>query len=38
MFHLFPGWLFKIELTNPEEIKELMTEPEYENFLKTDTH
>ncbi|GFG32579.1 hypothetical protein Cfor_04712 [Coptotermes formosanus] len=32
------GWLFKIELTNPDEIKELMTESEYENFLKTDVH
>ncbi|XP_069669263.1 glycine cleavage system H protein, mitochondrial [Periplaneta americana] len=32
------GWLFKLELSNPEELKELMTETEYENFLKTDPH
>ncbi|XP_021916928.1 glycine cleavage system H protein, mitochondrial isoform X2 [Zootermopsis nevadensis] len=32
------GWLFKIELKNPDELKELMTESEYENFLKTDAH
>jgi glycine cleavage system H lipoate-binding protein len=38
MFSLFAGWLFKIELTNPDELKELMTESEYENFLKTDAH
>jgi glycine cleavage system H lipoate-binding protein len=38
MFPLFPGWLFKIELKNPDELKELMTESEYETFLKTDVH
>ena len=29
------GWLFKVELSNPEELKELMNEKEYEDFLKT---
>jgi hypothetical protein len=38
IFTLFAGWLFKIELTNPDELKELMTESEYEKFLKTDAH
>ncbi|XP_068618550.1 glycine cleavage system H protein-like [Battus philenor] len=30
------GWLFKLKLSNPEELKELMNEEEYEKFLKTD--
>lgn len=32
------GWLFKIELTDPEEVKKLMNEKKYEEFLKTDNH
>lgn len=30
------GWLFKLELTQPEELAELMTEEKYEIFLKSD--
>lgn len=30
------GWLFKLKLTNTEEIKDLMSEEKYETFLKTD--
>lgn len=30
-----PGWLFKISLSNPEELKKLMNEAQYEIFLKT---
>lgn len=30
------GWLFKLKLTKPEELNELMTEEQYETFLKTD--
>ncbi|CAH0398599.1 unnamed protein product [Chilo suppressalis] len=30
------GWLFKLKLTKPEEIKDLMDETQYEQFLKTD--
>ncbi|XP_075978764.1 glycine cleavage system H protein, mitochondrial [Anticarsia gemmatalis] len=30
------GWLFKVKMTNLEELKELMTEADYETFLKTD--
>ncbi|KAM3960730.1 glycine cleavage system H protein [Aphomia sociella] len=30
------GWLFKLKLTKPEELKELMTQEQYETFLKTD--
>lgn len=32
------GWLFKIELSNPEEIKTLMDEDAYNDYLKTDPH
>lgn len=32
------GWLFKIELTNLDEVKKLMDEQTYESFLKTDPH
>ncbi|XP_063240750.1 glycine cleavage system H protein, mitochondrial isoform X1 [Bacillus rossius redtenbacheri] len=32
------GWLFKIELSKPNELSALMTEEEYEAFLKTDSH
>ncbi|KOB58228.1 Glycine cleavage system h protein [Operophtera brumata] len=32
------GWLFKLKLTNPEELKELMSEEKYELFLKSDGH
>lgn len=30
------GWLFKVELSNEEEVKKLMTEEQYNEFLKTD--
>lgn len=33
-FHL-SGWLFKIELSKPEEMGQLMDEPAYEKFLKS---
>lgn len=32
------GWLFKVEVSNEEEITALMTEEEYKEFLKTDQH
>ena len=32
------GWLFKIELNDPEELKTLMDEDAYKEFLKTDPH
>ena len=31
----FPGWLFKVELSKPEEVDELMDEDKYQQFLKT---
>jgi glycine cleavage system H lipoate-binding protein len=34
-FALVPGWLFKLELKNPEELKQLMDEKAYEAFLKS---
>lgn len=33
---LFIGWLFKLELTKPEELDKLMDEKQYEEYLKTD--
>ena len=30
------GWLFKLKLTKPEELTTLMTEEQYETFLKSD--
>ncbi|XP_033223791.1 glycine cleavage system H protein, mitochondrial [Belonocnema kinseyi] len=32
------GWLFKVELENPEEIQTLMDENAYTEFLKSDPH
>ncbi|XP_051175465.1 glycine cleavage system H protein, mitochondrial [Leptopilina boulardi] len=32
------GWLFKIELDNPEELQSLMDENSYNEFLKSDPH
>lgn len=32
------GWLFKVELSDPDEIKNLMNEETYNTFLKSDTH
>ncbi|CAO1360307.1 unnamed protein product [Diamesa serratosioi] len=32
------GWLFKIKLTKPVEMEELLDENAYEEFLKTDAH
>lgn len=38
-FSLLPGWLFKISLSSPEELKQLMNESQYEKFLKeSDDH
>lgn len=33
---LFSGWLFKVELSKPEELKDLLDENKYQAFLKTD--
>ncbi|XP_023943476.1 glycine cleavage system H protein, mitochondrial [Bicyclus anynana] len=30
------GWLFKLKLSQPDELKELMTEADYDKFLKSD--
>uniref|UniRef100_A0A2A4K1Z9 Glycine cleavage system H protein n=1 Tax=Heliothis virescens TaxID=7102 RepID=A0A2A4K1Z9_HELVI len=30
------GWLFKVKMTNPQELNALMTEEQYEKFLRTD--
>ncbi|CAH0584050.1 unnamed protein product [Chrysodeixis includens] len=30
------GWLFKVKLTKPDELKDLMSEDQYQTFLKTD--
>ncbi|XP_022118249.2 glycine cleavage system H protein, mitochondrial [Pieris rapae] len=30
------GWLFKLKLSKPEQLNNLMTEKQYEEFLKTD--
>lgn len=32
------GWLFKVELSDPDEIKSLMIEEAYNVFLKSDVH
>lgn len=32
------GWLFKVELENEADLKDLMTEEQYKEFLKTDEH
>ncbi|OQR68592.1 glycine cleavage system H protein [Tropilaelaps mercedesae] len=32
------GWIFKLRLSNPEELKSLMKEKAYEAFLKTAVH
>lgn len=32
------GWLYRVELSQPEELKGLMNEEEYATFLKTDPH
>ena len=32
------GWLFKVEISNDAELKELMTESQYKEFLKSDEH
>ncbi len=29
------GWIYKIKLTNPSEVKELMSEDEYQKYLET---
>lgn len=30
----FSGWLFKVELSKPQEVDELMDEDQYQQFLK----
>ncbi|CAH2091481.1 unnamed protein product [Euphydryas editha] len=30
------GWLFKLKVSKPDELKDLMNEAQYEKFLKTD--
>lgn len=32
------GWLFKIKLAKPSELDDLLSEKQYEEFLKTDAH
>ncbi|XP_055531608.1 glycine cleavage system H protein, mitochondrial [Wyeomyia smithii] len=32
------GWLFRLKLTNPDELTQLMNEKQYTEFLKTDAH
>lgn len=32
------GWIFKLELKNPDELKSLMDEKQYEEFLKSSAH
>jgi glycine cleavage system H protein len=32
------GWLFKIKLAKPSELDDLLSETQYEEFLKTDAH
>jgi len=32
------GWLFKVELNNSDELKNLMNEETYNVFLKSDAH
>lgn len=32
------GWLFKIKLTKPSELDDLLNEKQYEEFLKSDSH
>lgn len=32
------GWLFKLELSDPNELKTLMNEEAYNTFLKSDAH
>lgn len=32
------GWLFKIKLSKPSELEDLLSEKQYEEFLKSDAH
>lgn len=32
------GWLFKIKLAKPSELDDLLSEKQYEEFLKNDAH
>ncbi|XP_055845657.1 glycine cleavage system H protein, mitochondrial [Episyrphus balteatus] len=32
------GWLFKVDLADAEELKKLMNENQYQEYLKTDAH
>jgi len=31
---LTDGWLFKCDMTNPDDVKSLLTSEEYDNYLK----
>ena len=31
---LYKGWLFKVKLSKPEEVEELMSQESYEKYLK----
>lgn len=35
-YFCFLGWLFKLELSSPEEISNLMNEEQYAEFIKQD--
>lgn len=32
------GWLFKVKLAKPSELDDLLSEKQYEEFLKSDSH
>lgn len=32
------GWLFKLEVANPAELKSLLSHDQYQEFLKTEVH
>ncbi len=32
------GWIYALEISNPDELKNLMTEDQYQEFLKTESH
>lgn len=35
---MISGWLYKIKLSNPSELDKLMTEDQYNEFLKNADH
>lgn len=34
IFSFFPGWLFKVQLSEPKELDQLLSEKQYETFIK----